>query len=475
MKKILLLLVIILSNCKEKNNEETINKDELIIKKNEVVLIINDTVKSFFSNLRVNELEEKPDLLYLGKEHNKTSVTIPTEKNIKLNGIDPLVSYFYQVIFEKGDSVVINLEKIKISQTNFVEMPFFNIINSKRKYSEINFDNILYKENIKTKAIKIDTINLAIPKWDLKKMYDNAVKLLDKLKEKKEISTEFYVSRRFYQKIEFASSTIYKSKDNNIDYEKLGINLNDNNQLKNDQYIKYLRTVIVSKYFNAKGDIDYSEQFDFVYDNKTFLNKNTKIAVLSSYLKNILQTDKVIFEKYFEKFDKINTNQVLKKEWNEIKSELKSKLTKLNQNNRTSGILTNLVDNNQLNFEEVLTKHKGKIILVDFWASWCSPCREQMAQIEDLKLKFNESEFQIVKISIDKDYSAWVRASKIEKLTNDKNSFIMSDWKNTQIYKNFNIQNIPRYMIFDRKGKIINDDAPNPIDNKLEKIIKASI
>ncbi|MFD2909406.1 thioredoxin-like domain-containing protein [Flavobacterium ardleyense] len=475
MRKAIIILFILLYSCKDDKITKTASKNEVLNKKNEVVFIISDTIKSFFTNIYVNDLQEKPDLLFLGENHNKTSVVIPTEQTIKLLGGDPTISYSYKIDFEKGDSVFINFEKIKITKNKTVEIPVFDIINNKGKFSEINFESILLKENIKTKAIEIDTENFINTKWDAKNIFDNSINVLNNLKQSKSISTEFYTSRRLYQKLLFATITILQSKENTIDFEKFGIPLNDENQLKNEDYTDYLKTVITSKYFKGKNNIDFSTKFDFIKDNQTFLNENTKMAVLSSYLNNILTDDKGNFEQYFKKFDEINTDQNLKNKWKEINSEIKIKNDELNKKNRTIGILTTLVDNNKSNFEEVLAKHKGKIILVDFWASWCSPCREQMSSIKDLKLKFNKNEFQVVKISIDKDYDAWVRASKVENLSKDENSFIISDWKNSTIYKNFNINTIPRYLLFDKEGKILNDDAPNPLDSNLEKMIRKAI
>jgi thiol-disulfide isomerase/thioredoxin len=128
-----------------------------------------------------------------------------------------------------------------------------------------------------------------------------------------------------------------------------------------------------------------------------------------------------------------------------------------------------------LTFEEILSNQKGKIVLVDFWASWCSPCRKEMPFLKDLKSKFNENELKVIEISIDKDYSAWVRASKLESLSKEEDNYIIANWKKSSLYKNYKIKTIPRYLLFDKNGKIIDDDAPRPSENELIKLIKASI
>ena len=153
----------------------------------------------------------------------------------------------------------------------------------------------------------------------------------------------------------------------------------------------------------------------------------------------------------------------------------KANSEKLNTSNRTIGVLTNLVNDDPLTFEEILSNHKGKIVLVDFWASWCAPCRKEMPSLKNLKSKFDESNFKVIEISIDSDYSSWVIASKFEGISNYEDNYIISKWKESNLYKTYKIESIPRYLLFDKAGKIINDNAPRPSETKLEELIKASI
>ena len=95
MKKILpIILLFLLCNCKEKNKKEivsekpTINKEK-IERKNEVIITVNDTIKSFFTNLFVSQFQDKPDMLFMGKKEKRLSVTIPTTNSIKILGGDP--------------------------------------------------------------------------------------------------------------------------------------------------------------------------------------------------------------------------------------------------------------------------------------------------------------------------------------------------------------------------------------------------
>ena len=187
------------------------------------------------------------------------------------------------------------------------------------------------------------------------------------------------------------------------------------------------------------------------------MKDSVKEVLLDSYLKSIYLTEKLKFEKYAMKFDSISKNESLKNKWLSIVTEQKADREKLNASNRTIGVLTNLVNDNQLRFEEVLSNNKGKVVLVDFWASWCAPCRKEMPLLKNLKSKFSKNKFQVIEISIDKDYSSWVRASKLEGISNFEDNYIISKWKESNLYKTYKIESIPRYLLFDKAGKIINN------------------
>lgn len=482
MKNILLtFLILTVFSCQEKKKEIsskiTITKEKKIEKKNEVVISVNDTISSFFTNLFVDEIQDKPDMLYLGQKDNKTSVTIPTQNTIKIIGGDPFISFFYELQLEKGDSLLIDVTKVNINKSKQIEYPTFTILNSTKTWSENNFDYLLYNYNLKSKAIVIDENKFQNNKYDSEKIYKNSIALLDSLKSNNSVSYNFYSTTKVNQKIKFATSKIRKAKnqDLELEIESLGVKLNEEELLDNKEYVSFLKALILYKYFKEDKRVKNSVLFDFVNEQKTFLNETTKEVLLDSYLKSIFFVEKPKFNKYLTKFQSSSNNDKLKNKWSSVVDKEKANSKKLNATNRTVGILTNLINDNELTFEQVLSKHKGKIVLVDFWASWCAPCRKEMPFLKELKSKFNETELKIIEISIDKDYSAWVRASKLENLSNEIDNYIITNWEKSSLYKNYSIKTIPRYLLFGKDGKIIDENAPRPSENELIELIKASI
>jgi len=483
MKNILLILLLfLLFSCQEKKKQDfsstSIVKKEKIEDRNEVFISVNDTIHSFFTNLFVDEMQDKPDMLSLGKNESKISVVIPTDNSIKIRGGDPSISLFYELELKRGDSLLIDIAKIMINQSKQIDYPIFNVSNGSKNWNELNFGYLLYNRNIKTQAISLDPEgNFLNNKYDSEKIYQNSIELLDSLKANNTISSDFYTRNKINQKLKFATSKIREAKNQKgeLVIADLGIKLNDEALLTRDEYISFLRTLILYKYFYNNKRVLNSVQFDFINDNETFLNANTKQALLDSYLKSIFFVEKSKFKEYLIKFNNINTNEKLNGKWKLIVDKQKLNTERLNKTNRNVGVLTSLVSDNEWTFDEILSNHKGKIVLVDFWASWCSPCRKEMPFLKDLKSKFNESELKVIEISIDKDYSAWVRASKLENLSKEADNYIIVNWEKSNLYKSYKIKTIPRYMLFGKDGEIISDDAPRPSEKELEQLIRASI
>ncbi len=118
-----------------------------------------------------------------------------------------------------------------------------------------------------------------------------------------------------------------------------------------------------------------------------------------------------------------------------------------------------------------LTDLKGKYVLVDFWASWCGPCRGENPNVVAAFNKYKDKGFTVFGVSLDQNKDKWLQAIKVDNLTWTHVSDLKG-WGN-EAAKLYGISSIPQNLLLDKEGKIIAKNLRGPdLDAKLEELIK---
>ena len=123
------------------------------------------------------------------------------------------------------------------------------------------------------------------------------------------------------------------------------------------------------------------------------------------------------------------------------------------------------------NKDLALSSLKGKVVLIDFWASWCGPCRKEIPNVKKVYDKYKNKGFEIYGVSLDKERDAWLQAIAEEKLTWPQVSDLKF-WQSeaAQIYA---VQSIPFTVLIDKEGIIIATDLRGPeLEKKIAEILK---
>ncbi len=103
-----------------------------------------------------------------------------------------------------------------------------------------------------------------------------------------------------------------------------------------------------------------------------------------------------------------------------------------------------------------LSSFKGKYVLVDFWASWCRPCRAENPNVVKVFNRFKDKNFTVLGVSLDQQKEAWLQAISKDKLAWTHVSDLQQ-WNNAvaQLYR---VQSIPQNFLIDPNGKIVAKD-----------------
>jgi thiol-disulfide isomerase/thioredoxin len=119
-----------------------------------------------------------------------------------------------------------------------------------------------------------------------------------------------------------------------------------------------------------------------------------------------------------------------------------------------------------------LEDYKGKYVYIDIWATWCSPCLAQLPDLKKVEKKFHDKNIEFLSISVDKpkDYEKW------KKMVVDKDlqgvQLLADNNFNSKFIKDYAVIGIPRFILIDPHGKIVDENAPRPSDEKLIELFR---
>lgn len=117
-----------------------------------------------------------------------------------------------------------------------------------------------------------------------------------------------------------------------------------------------------------------------------------------------------------------------------------------------------------------LSSYRGKIVLLDFWASWCGPCRTANPGVVRLYQKYKAKGFEVFGVSIDNKKQAWIRAIAQDKIKYTQ-VIDKAGWY-SPIAQKYGINQIPTSFLLDRNGKIIAIDLEGKeLENKLKELL----
>lgn len=417
----------------------------------------------------LNEALQERSLIFRNKSLRDSTISIsmtfekPREFVYNMVGIDK--NYYYNFVLSPGEGISLEpQENLELTCLN----PDRKLVFANKELFLVDFFNKEQEAHITNK------VNTGVEVYDnfLDGIYTSNSKKIDSMAKLQLITNETEKTWRtliladYYRLLFYPIWTSPSAAENVTSFKQKVFNANEKlAQLKtiNNYALRHLYIHLTKYEALSLG----KQTSDLAFHTQYLLNTNWGNEVIITSMTNKLdeypEKNSPEFKKSFESFRSF----CKKNGKEEIAIKLYAKYYP--ETNIYNTIL--LVDSigKPSTLAEVLQKQKGKLIFLDLWASWCSPCRAELPVLEKMKKKFPNQHIEFISISLDKNAAtkAWTTALKQENLT-DPHQYRMLDVSNPALSKTFQVKSIPRYLVFDRKGNILNDNFPRPSEENFE-------
>jgi len=197
------------------------------------------------------------------------------------------------------------------------------------------------------------------------------------------------------------------------------------------------------------------------YIAEHYADRNSIISVLSSLRK---ESDKPLIEKIIKTLEAKNPNYQPLLDYKQARAEAKAQKERLAIGKEAPNFEFPTVDGKMINLKDF----RGKYLIVDFWASWCGPCRNEIPHLKEAYAEYKDKGVEILSVSIDKSKNAWKKAMRQENMTWPQ---IQAPGSGKDIMKEYQFSGIPYIILLDKEGKIVGKQLRGKsLTDKLESI-----
>lgn len=236
--------------------------------------------------------------------------------------------------------------------------------------------------------------------------------------------------------------------------------LDDESLLSSEEYFNYVRSQLITK-------------------NNQDINNNLKALQEIAKLKKGSFKDKMLFWQLNKSLEDASNSEernglVATYNLNFGNSKYQSKINNINKvlESLGKGKDAPLFEASTLDGKIFsLSNLKGKFVVIDVWATWCGPCKQQAPYFEKMALKYKSTKIQFVGLSLDEDIKKWF----IDAKSKSKSTLQIHINDRIAFGKNYSMESIPRFILIDPNGKFINAKMPQPEEPAFEIILRKEL
>jgi thiol-disulfide isomerase/thioredoxin len=453
-----LFLLILETSCNSKSSNSDVGQQQKSLDSSFINKYSDNNIHITFQGFNTTDLGFG---WYYYDNFNQQTKIYPNNEKISLNWSNENLLMYYtipQTIYcpvTSGDSIIIR------KNTSSPYYPILEMPDNRFSAFELNFPAFLSEKNSSIFEYGSRKIpNQLYPlNGNAKQYYDRAVLLTDSCVKVGAIHSKYEQWIRKILKYSYYSEAIWQKEIPDL---VISSTLSkEPTDLDNALYRKLLHDYFTNVDLKRKND--FKKGYTIAKEN--YSGDKRDFLLLKSVLQ-IAKGSEADKKKYIILFNKDCQSVDYKKY---IEQNYTSVLS--NQLSKKDRIIN--VNKNIFSLDSLLSSFKGNIVYIDVWASWCAPCRAEMPHSTALKQQFADKNIKFVYISIDDNYSNWLKANTDEKL--DVNSYLLTNSKESLFTNRYKILTIPRYLLIDKDGKVIDSDAPRPADLKLIELINKNI
>jgi len=235
------------------------------------------------------------------------------------------------------------------------------------------------------------------------------------------------------------------------------INLNNEKLFISPDFFYFVESYIEKNAMRKakKNSTDYYLSYANIIDSEIKSNKIKESLAYNIGSWSLGYTKEL--ETFYTKIDEMLVNE-------KYKQEIRKSYDKIKRTQK--GAISPSFELYDLNEKLIsLESFRGKVVYIDIWATWCVPCIKEMPSLKKLEQDFKGSDIVFISISKSDTKEKWEKMI-FEKKLSGVQLFAPDD--NIPFFKDYSVNGLPRYILLDKEGKIINSNAKRPSDSTLK-------